>query len=218
MGKKTAKRVVTLSSSVATLVASASGIGYDVASGFASGVKLVGDIMRGTRDDAKRKKALNDAGAAYKVGYALRYLEDEKSIQKRWGNMDRLQRLAEVEAIFAKPTPDSSKPNRRTELEHKACRAADTSWSSCKRRAGIAPTKAGNRSPRPSANEPAKAPPVDLVKASPKLASKSAVNDYFQTAAAALLATVDKNARLISPQLSSAVSDFKAAIAKALGA
>jgi hypothetical protein len=108
--------------------------------------------------------------------------------------------------IIAKATPDSSKPDRRTELEHKAVRAADVSWAKVKREAGIEATKKGNRKPRTGST--GNVPPVDLVKASPKLATKEAANDYFGTAAAALLATVDKNAKLVDPRLSSAVSDF----------
>jgi hypothetical protein len=58
--------------------------------------------------------------------------------------------------------------------------------------------------------------PVDLVKASPTLKDKPAANDYFATACAALLATVNKNAKKIDPRISSAVSDFHSAM-KAAG-
>jgi hypothetical protein len=118
--------------------------------------------------------------------------------------------------IYGKPYPESSKPNRRTELEHKACRAADVSLATAKRRAGLIAEKKGGRKPRPSSNAPSKAVPVDLVKASPTLKDKVAANDYFATACAALLATVNKNAKKVDPRISSAVSDFHAAM-KAAG-
>lgn len=204
--KKTAKP---LSAKLKALITGAASIGYGVAGGFAAGVQLAKDI------GAKNKQALTDAGLEYKAGYIVRYLEDETAFKRSWSNMDAEQRFGAARDIYAKPYPESSKANRRSELEHKACRAADVSWHGCKARAGLI-VKAP-RKPRPPKNESAaKAPPVDLVKASPKLKDVTAANDYFATAAAALLATVDKNAKHMKPALSSAVQDFVAAVKKAL--
>ncbi len=141
-----------------------------------------------------------------------------EAYQQKWGNLPIVKQIEEGAAIIARAAPTSSKDDRRTEQEHKACRASDVSWVRVREAAGIksATTRKQSRKPRPSANAP-KAPPVDLVKASPKLATKAAANDYFGTAAAALLATVDKNAKLVDPRISTAVSDFLAAVKLALG-
>lgn len=207
---KSQKKSARISNALSAIVATAAAVGFTAANAFAGGVELA----RKLKGNAG---ALNKAGAEYKAGYVARYLKDESAMSRRWGNMSEPQIIDEARGILAKPSADSTKPGRRTELEHKACRAADVSWSSCKRRAGIVPTKAGNRKPRPAAKATAaKAVPVDLVKASPTLKDKPAANDYFATAAAALLATVNKNAKRIDPRLSSAVADFHSAL-KALG-
>jgi hypothetical protein len=166
------------------------------------------------RIGTKSKVALADASLNYKAGYIARSLRE--TYAKRWGNMGDAELVEAAKEIYGKPYPESSKANRRTEAEHKACRAADVSLATAKRRAGLIAEKKGGRKPRPSSNAPAKAIPVDLVKASPTLKTKEAANDYFATACAALLATVNKNAKRIDPRLSSAVSDFHAAC-KAMG-
>jgi hypothetical protein len=208
MSKKTNK-APTLNAKQRDLIASAAAVGYGVMGGFASGIALAKAIGN------KSKQALVDAGLQYKAGYIVRYLEDVPGYAKRVGNMSQAMRFEDALSIYAKPAPTTAKPNRRTDLEHKACRAADVSWHGCKARAGLIVKVA--RKPRPasaglSKNAQLAKVPVDLVKASPKLTTKVAANDYFATAAAALLATVDKNAKHIAPQLSSAVSDFKAAV------
>lgn len=202
--KKAKAKKPALSATLKALVAGAAIVGFTSANAFAGGVDLC-------RKLAKSRSALNDAGIEYKAGYVARYLRDERAMVRRWGNMDDAQIIDEARSIYGKPYPESSKSNRRTELEHKACRAADVSWASCKRRAGLIAEKKGGRKPRPSANKPNPIP-VDLVKASPRLKDRAAANDYFATAAAALLATCDKNAKHVPPQISSAVSDFKAQI------
>lgn len=206
--KKTAKK---LNAKMAALVTSATSIGYNVADGFSSAVVLFRSI------GAANERAVKEAGANYVVGYVTRYLSDVPAYAKRWGNMGPVERLDAARDIIAKPTPESAKAGRRTELEHKAVRAAATSLSTAKRRAGIVadpaknPDKNKKRAPRTGSNEPA-APPVDLVKASPTLKDKEAVNDYFATACAALLTTVNKNAKKVDPRISSAVEDFHAAM------
>jgi len=207
--KKTAKKAAkALSPKLAALVASAASIGYGVAEGFSAGVTLARNIGQG------HKMALIDAGLGYKSGYIVRYFEDAgPAYAKRTGNMSQAQRFEDALAIYAKAGPETAKPNRRTALEHKACRAADVSWTGCKNRAFGTTPKA--RKPRP-ATAKVNPVPVDLVKASPNLPTKVAVNDYFATAMAALLATVDKNAKRVMPQISSAISDCNAAIKLAL--
>lgn len=208
--KKTAKsKAKPLNAKLRGLVESAAAIGMNVATGYSQAVTLFRSIGTGNR------VALVNASLEYKAGYVARYLSDTPAIAKRWGNMDDAAKVDAARDILKKPTPESAKPNRRTELEHKACRAADVSLATAKRRAGLVAEKKGGRKPRPSTNPP-KAVPVDLVKASPKLATKEAANDYFATACAALLATVNKNAKRIDPRLSSAVTDFHEAL-KAMG-
>lgn len=208
--KKTAKKVQrALNAKLAALVSGAASIGFNIATGYAAAVDLVIAVKASAA-------AMEKAGEQYKCGYVARSLLSVPAYAKRWHNLDMAAQCEAAGEIIAKATPDSTKPERRTELEHKAVRAADVSWSKVKRAAGIAATKKGGRKPRTGSTE-GKAPPVDLVKASPKLATKEAVNDYFGTAAAALLATVDKNAKLVDPRLSSAVSDFLAAVKVALG-
>lgn len=202
-------RPARISAKLNAFVESAAAIGFNAATGYAAAVELVTAVKASA-------KALEQAGEQYKRGYVARSLLATAAYAKRWHNLDQAGQFEAAGEIIAKATPDSSKPDRRTELEHKACRAADTSWSSVKRAAGIAPKKKGGRKPRPSSNAPSKAVPVDLVKASPALPNKEAANDYFATACAALLATVNKNAKHIDPRLSSAVSDFHSAL-KAMG-
>ena len=216
MSKKSNKVAAIITASQKRLVGTAAAIGFDVATGHALAVKLCKAI--GDKTPAAIK-ALNAAGSFYKAGYVAQSLL-AGPYAKRWGNMDRAQLIEEGIAIMAKSTPESSKADRRTDAEHKACRAADVSWSGCKKRAGILPVKKGNtstRKPRPGSNKaPAKALPVDMVKASPKLANRGAANDYFATCAAALLVAVNKNAKHVEPRVSSAVTEFHNAM-KAAG-
>jgi hypothetical protein len=209
MMSKQKKNNRALSPALKALVASAASVGMNVAGGYADAVALF------KRIGTKSKVALADAGLNYKAGYVARYLKESAGYAKRWDNMGEPQLVDAAKEIYGKPYPESSKANRRTELEHKACRAADVSLATAKRRAGLIAEKKGGRKPRPAANPP-KAVPVDLVKASPTLKTKEAANDYFATACAALLATVNKNAKRIDPRLSSAVTDFHNAC-KAMG-
>lgn len=204
MNKKSKKAAKAFTATIRNALATAATIGFNVATGYSEAVALF-------RKVAKSDAAVKEAGADYRAGYVARYLTDSPAYAKRWDNMGDVERIDAARDIIAKPTPDSSKPNRRTELEHKAVRAADVSLSTAKRRAGLVAERKGGRKPRAGSNTP-KAPPVDLVKASPKLPTKAAANDYFATACAALLATIDKNAKHIAPQLSSAVTDFAAAL------
>ena len=197
-----------LSAKQRDLIAGAAMVGYQTANAFEAGVALARSI-------GAHKQALADAGVRYQAGYVARSLFSLPAYAKRWGNMTDAQRIEAAAEIMARPTPDSTKPNRRSEVEHKACRAASVSWHGCKSKAGVITVKP--RKPRPASNKPdAKPVPVDLVKASPTLKTKGAVNDHFATAVAALLATVNKNAKLIDPRLSTAVADFKAAVDAAL--
>lgn len=206
--KKAKKKTARISAKLQGLIAGAASIGYQTQGAFAAGVGLAKAI------GGKNRVALADAGVQYVAGYVVRYLEDQPAYMRRVGNMSQTQRFTDAVEIIGKPEAGSSKPNRRTELEQRAVRAGQTSWSGCKRRAGLVAERNGGRKPRPSANA-SKPVPVDLVKASPKLASKKAANDYFATACAALLVTVDKNAKLIAPQISSALTDLRAAFVSA---
>jgi hypothetical protein len=217
--KKSAKRnAKPLSEALQGLITTCATAGFNTANAFAECVAAVQEIVRTTRLGSPRNRALEAAALGHKSGYVARSLLADPAYVKRWGNMSVEQQIEAGAEIIARASPQSSKDDRRTEQEHKACRAADVSWFKVKERAGLTEPKAnkGNRKPRTGSNPP-KAPPVDLVKASPKLANKAAANDYFGTAAAALLATVDKNAKLVDPRISTAVSDFLTAVKAALG-
>lgn len=221
--KKTAKKAARsaakpLSDALQALVTTCATAGFNTANAFAECVTAVRSIIKETRPGSQRNRALEAAALGHKAGYVARSLLADEAYGKRWGNMSQAQQIEEGAAIIARAAPTSNKPDRRTEQEHKACRAADVSWFKVKQRAGLVeqPKNKGNRKPRPGANPP-KAPPVDLVKASPKLPDKQAANDYFGTAAAALLATVDKNAKLVDPRISTAVHTFLTDVKAALG-
>jgi hypothetical protein len=194
-------------------VTSAVDMGFDMADGYSRAVVLFCNVKASAN-------ALAAASTQYVIGYVAR------SLSAQLGNMDRVQQYAEAEAIIAKAGPDTSKDDRRTHEQHKAVRAAQTSLASVKRAAGIKASKGGGRKPRQGSND-ASPPPVDLVKAAPTFNGayakqhgfdtvRDAANDYFATAAAALLATVNKNAHNVTPAISSAVSDLHAAL-KAAG-
>lgn len=222
MNKKTTKRatkaVAAMSEALQKLVSSVALAGFQEGGAYRAAVSGVMAIVSATRPGSPRNRALEAAALGYKAARVANSLLADPAYVKRWHNMaDELIIEAGAE-IIGKAAPTSSKPDRRTEQEHKACRSADVSWVRIREAAGIksAEKRKASRKPRQGSN-PAKAPPVDLVKASPKLATKAAANDYFGTAAAALLATVDKNAKLVDPRISSAVSDFLAAVKAALG-
>lgn len=210
--------VKALSAELQVLVATVATCGFNAAVAYAECVAAVADIVRTTRIGSPRNRALEAAALGYKSGYVARSLLTDPAYVKRWGNMSMSQQIEAGAEIIGRAAPSSNKPDRRTDQEHKACRAADVSWVRIREAAGIksAAARKSSRKPRPGAN-PGKTPPVDLVKASPKLATKAAANDYFGTAAAALLATVDKNAKLVDPRISTAVSVFLASVKTALG-
>lgn len=220
--KKTTKKVTAaakaLSVTLQGLVATVATCGFDSANVYALCVSTVAEIVKATRPGSPRNRALEAAALGYKSGYIARSLLVDPAYAKRWGNMSQLQQIEAGTEIIGRAAPTSSKDDRRTDQEHKACRAADVSWVRIREAAGIksANARTASRKPRPGKTE-ANPVPVDLVKASPKLATKAAANDYFGTAAAALLATVDKNAKMVDPRISSAVSDFLAAVKVALG-
>jgi hypothetical protein len=234
--KKTPKQPI-FSDTLRALISSASVIGFVVADSFGEALTLVESIITETKGKvALRDKALNAAQANYVPGYVARSLLRLPDYRSRWDNLTQDQQIDMGKDICAKshPTTKKAKPEeRRTDNEHKACRAADESWRALKRKAGIEGDKAkdpkkNSRAPRAGSNPPPPPPPVDLVKASPKIDKayaeragvktvKEAVNDYYATAAAALLAFTNKNARNVIPQLSSATADFHAAVKAALG-
>lgn len=225
------------------LVNAAQATGYNIATGFRTAVAAL-KVCKAS------KVALEAYGARYCVGYVAASLFSLPAYAERWGNMTDEQRGKEAQTIIdrkppkteEKPDgkrvslPDAQQPDgHRLDIEHKAVRAAQTSLSTAKRNAGIEPTKAGGRAPRPSSTEPklnGAAAPVDLVKAAPKFdkdyaaehdceTPRDAANDYFRTAAAALLTTVNRNVgkgktNPIDPKVSTAVADFHAAIMAAI--
>lgn len=182
------------------LLASATGIGFDIANGFARAVVLIVAI----KNDAK---AMTTAQENFVSGYVANRLGTLYA--DRLGNADRATLLKEADKVIGKASPDSKKPDdeKRLPEEHKAVRAAATSWATAKRQAGIAPTKAGGRKARPGSNAPETpaetgaattndAPKFTL--AAPKLSNDNEADAYLASAIAALLATVDVNADSVS--------------------
>jgi hypothetical protein len=216
--KKAARKSAALSTALQALVSTVATCGFSTANAYVECVAAVQGIVSATRPGSPRNRALEAAALGYKAGYVARSLLADPAYVKRWHNLSVVQQIDAGVEIINRAAPTSSKDDRRTEQEHKACRAADVSWFKVKERAGLTEPKKnkGGRKPRTGSNAPPP-PPVDLVMASPKLATKAAANDYFGTAAAALLATVDKNAKLVDPRISTAVSDFLAAVKVALG-
>lgn len=205
---KAAKKAVTAAQK--KLIGNAYALGFTAAASFEDAVA----ILRKFRPDDE--EALRLFGISFKAGYVVKYcLANVPNIRRRWGNMGDAELREAGEAIYAKPYPESTKPNRRTDVEHKACRAADVSWSSAKRRAGL--TQPSKRKPRPAANKAANDAPRSFVFVSPKFKTKAAANEHYGMAAAALLQGCNVNSALkLSPQLTSAVETFHAAL-KALG-
>lgn len=216
--RKAARIAKPLNATLQGFVSTVAHCGFATANVFAECVAAVQGIVSNTRPGKPRNVALEQAANGYKGAYVARSLLSDPAYQKKWGNMTEEQHISEGQAIIARSAPTAKADDRRTEQEHKACRAADVSWFKVRERAGLVEPKKnkGGRKPRPGKNEP-KAPPVDLVKSSPKLPNKAAANDYFGTAAAALLATVDKNAKLVDPRISTAVHNFLTEVKAALG-
>lgn len=214
--KAKAKTAKALSTKLADLVAGAATIGFSVAGGFASAVSLFTAVKGSTR-------ALSEASAEYVRGYVAASLLTDPAYAKRWHNLDDAGLFDAAGDIIAKTPPNASKPDSRTTAEHLAVRAGQTSLSTAKRKAGIAPKKGGGRKPRPAtvpANDESPVP-IDMVTATPTLATREEANDYFVNAIAALLVTCDKNIKAgdknpILPQVSSALSDCRKALAAAI--
>lgn len=231
MSKSNKAKPVTASKAFKTLLASAASVGFNAAGAFETAVDLFAKAVKLMPKGVSPLKyqPMVDLGNSYQAGHIARRLLSVPGYAKRWGNMDEVQKIEAAAAILAAPAfkPGEVTPGMRTELEHKACRAASKSLTLIRERAGIISERkgAGGRAPRTSTTETTP-PPVDLVKAAPKFDSayqkahgfdsaKAAANDYFATAAAALMVCQKKNARNIPPAVSSALEDFHAALVKA---
>ncbi len=105
----------------------------------------------------------------------------------------------------------------RSTDEQRAYDASRTAWSQILKGAGIksAASRGGARKPRPGKNEKDAADKpglVDVSKASPGFDNLPAMHDFVLMQAMMLLRTCNKNAKIASPQITSAVSDFVAAV------
>ena len=215
-----------ISAALNALIASASTIGFATSGAFEDAVQLVRNALKALPRGANplKHQGMIDLGLAYKAGYIARRLKSESAFAKRWGNYDDAQCIEEAATIYAKPGFESGKPNRRSEVEHKACRAADTSFTKVRERAGLVSERkgAGGRKPRPSSNK--KEPARDMLFASPKLANDNEAREYFRTALAALMTTTEvnrqngakKEVKHVAFLVQSIIQDAKAAIEKAL--
>jgi hypothetical protein len=223
---KATKAAPRINAKLSALIATASTVGFLASGAFEDAVQLVRDAVKALPKGASplKHQAMIDLGLAYKSGYIARRLSGEPLFVKRWGNYSDEQKMAEALAIYAKPGFESGKPNRRTELEHAACRSADTSYSKARVRAGVITERkgAGGRKPRPASN--VKEPARDLLAVSPKFDNDNEARDYFRSAFAALLTTTEvnrqtgrkKEVKHIAFVVQSIIQDAKAAIEKAL--
>lgn len=215
-----------ISAALTSLIASAASIGFAASGAFENAVVLVRNAVKALPKGASplKHQGMIDLGLAYKSGFIARNLMSEPSIAKRWGNMGEAEMCAAALEVYAKPGFESGKPNRRTEREHKACRAADTSFTKIRERAGIVSERkgAGGRAPRTS-TVPAE-PPVNALFASPKLANDNDAREYYRSAFAALLTSTEvnlqtgikKDVKHVVFLVQSIIGDAKAAIEKAL--
>lgn len=203
------------------LINSASELGYNAAGAFESVVAVLSKL---TVDD---EAAIAAFAKAYKLGFGVRYMElHDRSYAKRTGNQPLAEKLEAIDDIFAlkyrdsklkadSPTPKGMRDHRQQRM----CKGADQSWMRAKEAAGLKVKK--SRKPRQKAAPPAEVP-TDLSKLTPTFANKKAANDWFGNMAAALLVTCDENnsksgGKFVTPQLTSAVSDFLKAVKAAIG-
>jgi hypothetical protein len=218
MGKATAPRArgkgkatapVRITPTMAALISSAAGIGFDTVNAYARGIELAKRI-------GPNPKLLADAGVQYQIGYVAGYL---KRHETRTRNLSDEMRFDESRAVLEKAMPESTKPNRRTDLEHRACRAASNSWTRCKDDAGVkaapkARLNGGKRKAAKPNNTGANGGKVSAIN-TPRLENAEAANAYFGQLAVAALRTVNINAKKLSPAISTAVQDFHLAMVNA---
>lgn len=213
-----------LSDNVLALVSSVAQCGLNASQAFSSSVRGLQAIVAATRKGSQRNRALEAAYLGYQAGYVADSLLSDPAYAKRWGNLSPTQLIEEGTAILKRAAPTSKKEDRRTEQEHKACRAASVSLVRVKERAGLkdATARKNSRKPRPSANTPE--PPREALFASPKLANDNEARDYFRNAFAALMTTTEvnrqtgikKEVKHVAFIVQSIIADAKAAIEKAL--
>lgn len=228
MSKKTKKTANTraLSDSVLALVSTVAQCGLNAAASYSASVNAVLAIVKATRPGSPRNRALEAAYLGYQAGYVANSLLADPAYAKKWGNLSPTQLIEEGTEILGRGAPTSIRDDRRTEQEHKACRAASVSLVRVKERAGLKDDtkRKASRKPRPSANPPE--PPRDLIAASPKFVNDNEARDYWRNAFAALMTTTEVNRHgkagvkrevsHVTFLVQSIIADAKAAIEKAL--
>ena len=208
------------------LIASAATAGYEYGNSRATArAALV------TARNSLDQSAYADWVVRFKAGRIVSYFENPPKAQRvhcanylarRWDNLPHDQRVESAIEMMGKAAPTSEKPNRRTETEHKAVRAAETCVSELKRDAGL--TKSNpkkSRKPRAPEGSPEGA---SVTVASPKFTNDNQAVEFFGNVAAALLATCEKNKQTGAPKsvkqiifrVESLALDFKRQIEAAL--
>lgn len=217
---------------VATALNNAFEAAYQSGTSFAGCVTLLRDAHRfGSADD------YSTVAASIRVGRVVAYIEQppqslEPKLRKclidyrerHWGNLPLSERRDAAAAFIALPTPDSAKPEKRTEWQHKAVRAADSAVSTMRSQAGITAKKAGGNTGKPKAgsNEPEKGPSV----ASPSFSNENDAEAYIRNTLAALVTTCTvnkqtgsaKSVKGVMHKVESILIDAKRAVEKALAA
>jgi hypothetical protein len=219
------------SAATVALIASASGLGYASRAAFHTAVETarklvpsnfltVGFDKEGKLNDTGKRFAplIRDFGEQYKAGNVVAYLEPHYG-SKRWGNMDRAQRVESAIEIMEKPEPTSEKSNRRTELEQKAVKAAQSAWTHLKGEAGLKrqSTSKVNRkgaSKRRAAGDE-KAVPTARLQAPSFIAPVDSF-PFFQHVADDLLKAVNANAMATPIGIKTAVQNFRKEIRAAI--
>jgi hypothetical protein len=214
--QKTARRSATL----IALINGAANLGYAFSGGFEAAVtaayKLKPSNYLSLSEEQRKAYApqIRDFGIQFKAGHLLRYLE-ARGYNKRFGNMDQPQKIAECVTIFDKARPDSDKNDRRTELEHLGCRAADNAWTRVRDSAGLKPP-APKRAPakRRAAGDEKAVPSARLT--APAMHAPVDALAFFKNVSADLLKAVNANAKVVPIGLKSAVQDFRKAVSAAI--
>lgn len=222
---KTTEKALRRSKAQLSLIASASALGYAASGGFESAVaearKLVPSTFLTLSEDKRKAFAplIRDFGEQFKAGHLLRYLE-LRGYEKRFGNMDRAQRIEAAIEIMGKPEPTSDKSNRRTELEHKGVKTAQNAWTRVRDSAGLKPPAVARPSTgankRRAAGDEKAVPTAKFV--APKLQAPVDALNFFASVSNDLLKATNANALVVPVQLKSAVQDFRKAVREAIAA
>jgi hypothetical protein len=209
------------------LISSAATFGYDTRASFGKAVaaasKLVPSsylsLLEAKDERAKAYSAtIRDFGIQYKAGHLVAYLEPHYQA-KRWSNLSLEQRVESAIEILNKANPDADSGNRRSDLEQRGYRAANTAWSHLKDEAGLkkrSESRERRRQPlAPAAGDAKEIPTSNLTV--PKFSNGLDAVAFFDRISSDLLnKAVNGNALAVPIGIKSAVQEFRKAIRAAV--